>query len=234
QFKNANGNAPNTGGVTAGWNRLGNAVVNDAASSLSGSLAFSGSNASTPASVNPGAVVNAVATVADTNGTVQAIEFDGDGDGSYTGAGADSRAYTVPTKTGGDIVTPALSAAQLQRSINTATPGLRTVNARITDNGALDAADNIRRQLTFSQQLRVNALPVAQNTAAVTDEDTAVTVNLNGTDADNQPDPLAFDIVSAPPAAAGTLGAVSGNQVTFTPTANFNGTTTFTYLTRDG
>ena len=53
--------------------------MNDAASSLSGSLAFSGTQPSSPPSVNPGATVNATATVADTGGAVQVIEWDADG-----------------------------------------------------------------------------------------------------------------------------------------------------------
>ena len=232
RFANADNNFPNTGGVTAGWNRLGNAVVNEAASSLSGAMTFSGTSASTPPSVNPGGTVNAVAAVGDTNGTVQAIEWDGNGDNIYSGTGVDARGYTVPTKTGGDIVTPALSAAQLQKSMNTSTAGLFNVNARITDNGALDAADNIRRQLTFTGQLRVNAIPTASNVSATTAEDNAVAVTLGGVDTDSQPDPLTRSIVANP--TNGTLAAIAGNQVTYTPNANFNGVDTFTYKASDG
>ncbi len=232
QFKNANGTAPNIGGTTQGYWRLGNAVVNNAASSLSGSIDFSGASLSTPPSVNPNAVTNAVATTADTGGAVQAIEWDGNGDSIFSGSGPDTSAYTVPTKTGGDIVHPALSTAQLQKAMTTSTAGLFTVNARITDNGALDGADSIRRQLTFTGQLRVNAIPTASNVSATTAEDNATTITLGGVDTDNQPDPLTRSIVANP--THGTLDAVSGNQVTYTPNANFNGTDTFTYKASDG
>ncbi len=236
QLGNEDGSFPNAGNPTQGFVRLGNAVVNDSAlSSLSGSLSFSGSEPSTPPSVNPGTAVNAVAAVGDTGGTVQAIEWDNNGSGTYTATGGDTRFYTIPAKSGGDIVTPALDPlTQLRQTVNTSTAGLKTVNARITDNGALDAADNIRRQLEFGRQLRVNAIPTAANVSASTTEDHAVNITLGGIDTDNQPDPLIREIVAAPAPAQGSVGAVSGNQVTFTPTSNFNGIATFTYRVRDG
>jgi hypothetical protein len=229
QFGNENGNFDQVQAPTNGWWRLGNAIVNDAASSLSGSLGFSGVQPSSPPSVNPGGTVNATATVADTNGTVQVIEWDADNNGSF-----ERFEYSIPTKSGNVITHAALPAAKLTQSVNTASPGLRTVNAKITDNGALDAADNIRRQLTFSGQVRVNAVPTAGNVNVTTAEDTATTVTMAGSDSDNQPAALTYSIVSPPAPATGTLGTVSGNQVTFTPAANYNGPASFTYRVDDG
>jgi VCBS repeat-containing protein len=229
QLANENGSFPDVGGSSQGWWRIGNAAVNDAASSLSGSISLSGVQASSPPSVNPGAAVTATATAADAGGSVQAMEWDADGNGAY-----ERLEYTVPTLSGGDIVHPALSLAARQQAISTSAPGLKTVNVKVTDNGALDAADNIRRQLTVSQQLRVNAIPTAGNQSVSTNEDTAKLVSLTGNDSDNQPSPLTYNIVSAPPASAGSLSAISGNQVTFTPAPNFNGTTSFTYNATDG
>ncbi|HZN15666.1 MAG TPA: Ig-like domain-containing protein [Acidimicrobiales bacterium] len=234
QLGNENGSFPDTGAPTGGWYRLGNAVVNDAASSLVAAMSFSGVSPSSPPSVNPGAAVNAQATVGD-NGLntladeVQVIEWDADGDNAF-----ERREYTIPSVVGGDIVHPTPSAAMVTQAVTTATPGLKQVNAKITDNGALDAADSIRRQLTFGAQLRVNAIPTASNVPVTTAEDTAATITMVGNDTDNQPDPLTYTIVSGVPAAAGTLSAVSGNQVTFTPALNFNGTTSFTYRVEDG
>ena len=227
-------NYPNIGAPTNGWWRLGNAVVNDAASSLSDVITFPGANLSSPPSVNPGAVISAQAAVGDTGGVVQAIEWDGNGDGNYTGASPDSRHYTVPLKQSNVIVTPPLASSDLLQSVSTATPGLKPVSARITDNGAFDAADNVRRQLTVSANLRVNAIPVASNVSATTPEDTPTLVSLAAADSDSQPDPLVYDIVSPPNPAQGSLSAVTGNSVTFTPAANFNGISTFTYKARDG
>ncbi|MBA2282531.1 MAG: tandem-95 repeat protein [Acidimicrobiia bacterium] len=229
QLGNENGDFPNTGGI-GGWVRLGHAVVNDGAGALSASIAFPGANASSPPSVNAGAAISAVATAADAGGTVQVIEWDATSDGTF-----ERLEHTVPTVSGGDIVHPALTSGERTQSIATATPGLRTVQVRVTDNGALDAADNSRVSLTTSAQLRVNAIPTAGSFTTSTAEDTATTIDLLGSDADNQPNALAYDIVAAPPASAGSLGTVSSTgEVTFTPAANFNGSTSFTYRVRDG
>lgn len=157
------------------------------------------------------------------------IEWDADGDGSY-----ERFEHTTPFVSGGDIIHVPLTAAERTQAVDTTTPGLYPVRARLTDNGALDAADNSRRQLTVAGQLRVNAIPVAGDIATSTDEDTPVAITPAGSDADAQPEPLAYDIVTAPPASAGTLGAVSGGSVTFTPAPDFHGTTSFTYQARDG
>ena len=229
QLGNEDGNFPNTGGASGGWWRLGNAVVNDTATSLSGSLSFTGARPSSPPSVNVGDPVSAVATVADAGGAVQAIEWDADHNGSF-----ERFEFTVPAVVGGDIVHPNLTSSELTQSLSTATPGLRTTQARITDNGALDASDNIRRSLTFSGQLRVNAIPTATGSNLSTPEGTPLTVHLAASDADNQPQALAYDIVSSVPATAGTLSAVSGSSVTFTPAPGYSGSTSFTFRARDG
>ena len=113
----------------------------------------------------------------------------------------------MPSNTGGDIVHPALSGtpAKLTQSVNTATPGLKTVAAKFTDNGSLDAADQNRRQLTSSTQIRVNAVPVANN---------VTTSHQRGQRGHRQPRPattpttsrsrfLTYSLASAPPPVAG-------------------------------
>jgi photosystem II stability/assembly factor-like uncharacterized protein len=80
----------------------------------------------------------------------------------------------------------------------------------------------------------VNVAPSIISTQTITtNEDTPVTFNLNaGTDADN--DILAYIKVSDP--ASGVLKCDGGasRSCTYTPVANFNGTTTFTYKVNDG
>jgi hypothetical protein len=74
-------------------------------------------------------------------------------------------------------------------------------------------------------------LPATQTVAAT--EDTVKNFNLNaGTDVEGST--LSYAIVSAP--ATGTLTCTGGTSTacTYTPTANFNGVTTFTYKTNDG
>src|SRR5204863_7598132 len=65
----------------------------------------------------------------------------------------------------------------------------------------------------------VNDAPVANNGAATTPEDTQVEITLAASDIEN--DPLNFAIVQAP--LHGTLSAIAGNKVTYTPALNYNG-----------
>ena len=76
----------------------------------------------------------------------------------------------------------------------------------------------------------VNDPPVALNGSATTAEDIAVTITLGGSDVEGVT--LTYAVVNGP--AHGTLGAVNGNSVTYTPAANFNGTDTFTFRANDG
>jgi large repetitive protein len=76
----------------------------------------------------------------------------------------------------------------------------------------------------------VNTAPVASNGASTTAEDTSKEITLSATDADNNA--LAYSIVSGP--SNGTLGAISGNKVTYTPAANYNGSDSFTFRANDG
>jgi uncharacterized delta-60 repeat protein len=72
-------------------------------------------------------------------------------------------------------------------------------------------------------------VPVADSQSTTTNEDTAVSVILTGSDADG--DLLTYSIVSAP-----THGTLSGSGVnrTYTPTANFHGGDSFTFRVNDG
>ena len=74
-----------------------------------------------------------------------------------------------------------------------------------------------------------NTPPVANNQSVVTDEDTAVNIALSASDADG--DPLTYAVVSVP-----SHGALSGEapNLTYTPTANYNGPDSFTYKANDG
>jgi autotransporter-associated beta strand protein len=75
----------------------------------------------------------------------------------------------------------------------------------------------------------VNDVPVATAQTVTTTEDTALPITLTGTDADL--DTLTYTIVSPP--ASGTLSGTAPN-VTYTPAANFTGSTSFTFKVNDG
>jgi MYXO-CTERM domain-containing protein len=75
----------------------------------------------------------------------------------------------------------------------------------------------------------VNDAPVAQAVSATTNEDTPVAVALQATDVDG--DTLAYTVVSGP--AHGTLTGTPPD-LTYTPSANFHGTDSFTFQVNDG
>ncbi len=74
----------------------------------------------------------------------------------------------------------------------------------------------------------VNDAPVANDDSATTDEDTAVTIDVLANDSDVDDDTLTITSVSDGNA------AISGDQIVYTPTLNFNGIVTFTYTITDG
>jgi hypothetical protein len=76
----------------------------------------------------------------------------------------------------------------------------------------------------------VNDAPVASGQGVTTAEDTATPIVLTATDVD--PDLLTYTIVTGP--SNGTLSAVTGNNVTYTPAANSNDPDSFTFRANDG
>src|SRR5690606_11372905 len=105
--------------------------------------------------------------------------------------------------------------------------GVATLTYRATDSKG--AQSNIGT-VTITV-LPVNDAPVVSNISLTTAEDTAGTVTLAGTDIDG--DSLTYTIVAVPNASHGTV-TINGNQATFTPKPNWNGTTSFTYRASDG
>lgn len=77
----------------------------------------------------------------------------------------------------------------------------------------------------------VNDLPVASNQTLPTNEDVAVVVTMTGSDP-VEGSGLSYSINSGP--LQGSLGSVSGSNVTYTPGANFNGQDSFTFIVNDG
>jgi hypothetical protein len=75
----------------------------------------------------------------------------------------------------------------------------------------------------------VNDTPVTTNQAASTDEDTAVDITLTSSDVEG--DAVTYSIVNN--SSNGTT-SLSGDIVSYTPSANFNGTDTFTFKANDG
>jgi hypothetical protein len=74
-----------------------------------------------------------------------------------------------------------------------------------------------------------NSAPVATNVNGSGNEDATASVTLSATDANS--DPLTYSVVTQP--TNGTV-TVSGTTATYTPSANFNGSDSFTYKANDG
>ena len=75
----------------------------------------------------------------------------------------------------------------------------------------------------------VNDLPVANGQFVTTTEDTATAVTLSGSDIENSA--LSYVIVNGP--THGTLNGSGANR-SYTPTANYNGNDSFTFMVNDG
>ncbi len=75
----------------------------------------------------------------------------------------------------------------------------------------------------------IETAPVALSLETITDEDTAVHIELQATDANN--DALTFSVIDQP--ASGTLSGTAP-ALSYTPKADYNGDDTFTYQVSDG
>jgi len=97
-------------------------------------------------------------------------------------------------------------------------------------NGIDDDGDGlIDEDIAFDQPDPVNVPPAAYGFAASMAEDTSSTFVLSGFDPNN--DPLTYAVTSVP--SVGTLSQ-AGQEVTYTPPPQFNGTVSFTYRANDG
>jgi hypothetical protein len=76
----------------------------------------------------------------------------------------------------------------------------------------------------------VNDAPEASDVSVTTQEDSLINIDLSGSDIEG--DALTYSIVSG--ANHGTLGAISGNQIAYTPSADYHGDDSFTYKVSDG
>lgn len=117
-----------------------------------------------------------------------------------------------------------------------ATPWTLRLNPSYSQSGAykllLTATDNAGGSDTEEVTLvvkNVNRAPAANNQMVSVDEDTPLAIKLEGSDLDG--DSLSYTIVNQP--SNGKISG-SGQNVTYTPNLNFNGTDRFTFKVNDG
>lgn len=77
----------------------------------------------------------------------------------------------------------------------------------------------------------VNDLPIVENDTATTAEDTPVTIDVLANDSDVDNDDLSIAFISA---SNGDALVTTDQQITYTPTADFNGESTINYTVSDG
>lgn len=168
-----------------------------------------------------GALPHQDASDADTITPIQTADAFDDPDGdtlSYSAAGLPT-GLTIDANTGEITGTLDNSASQGGPGGD----GVYSVTVTATDPDGLTATQ------TFTYTIE-NPIPIAINDSASTLEDTPVTVDLLANDSD--PDLDALTLVSV--AASVGQATISGNQLVYTPPANFNGTASVTYTISDG
>lgn len=164
---------------------------------------------------SPETHADAATTDEDTPVTVDVVtnDTDVDGDSLTLASVADAAHGTVAIADGKAVFTPEANyngAASFSYVVNDGHGGTATGNVSITVNPVNDA-------------------PTVESQSAETNEDTAKSITLAGSDLDG--DSLTYNIVTPP--SHGTAN-VSGAGVTYTPDANFNGLDSFTFKSNDG
>lgn len=167
----------------------------------------------------PVAVAKSITTNEDTAGSVALSVVDPDV------AYGDSHTYELVSLSANG--TEVISGSTLTFTPSTNWNGSTSVTYRAKDEAGVYSAP-VTVSITVNP---VNDAPVADAKSMSTPEDTAGTVTLSGTDIDS-PAPSTFQVVTAPSAAHG-IASISGSTLTFTPSANWNGSTSLTYRTQD-
>jgi len=193
----------------------------------------------TTANIAPVANADTVTTAEDTPVTFNVRTNDSDANGGTLAV----------TQINGTALTTTSPVAITGGSISLGADGRLTFTPAANFNGTpsftYTLSDGQGGTATASVSLTVTAVndaPVAVNDSFTTVEDTAVTIAVRANDTDVDGDTLTVTQVNGAAITATTTVAVNGGVVSlnaagslvFTPTANFNGTPSFTYTVSDG
>ena len=159
------------------------------------------------------------------------------GDGAYQKltsgtVGHEGTVYTVAGSSGKRDTGGALNHPAMFFSIAVLGSVVLDVEGNRLDATFLESTGAVRDTFTILKGTTDNAPPLAVDDTAVTDEDTAVTIDILSNDSDPDGDSLSVASVTQP--AKGSAAITAGNSVTYTPSANLNGSDSFTYAASDG
>jgi hypothetical protein len=139
------------------------------------------------------------------------------------------------TDADGNPLTYSVVASPAHGTLSGTAPALTytpTANYNGADSFTFRANDGTVNSNTATVSITVNAVndaPVANAQSATTSQNVAAGVTLSATDADGNP--LTYTVVAGP--AHGSLSGTAPN-LTYTPTANYNGSDNFTFRVNDG
>jgi hypothetical protein len=136
----------------------------------------------------------------------------------------DLQALTLTAVTQGTSGSVSITGSQVTYTPAANFHGGDTFTYTVSD-GSLSSVGTVTVTITT-----VNDDPVAQDDAAITPEDTPVTVSVLGNDTDADGDSLTVVSLTQPASGA---ASTNGTTVTYTPAANASGTWAFTYTVRD-
>ena len=162
----------------------------------------------------PTATAASVTTAEDTAKVITLAGTDVDGD---------TLAYAIGATPGHGVVT--LSGNEATYTPATDYHGPDSFTFTVNDGTVTSAPATVTINVT-----PVNDKPLASGVTVATAEGQPVTIDLVGSDVDG--DTLTYAKATDP--AHGTLGPVTGNQVTYTPTAAYHGSDSFTFTVSDG
>jgi uncharacterized repeat protein (TIGR01451 family) len=170
----------------------------------------------------------------DASAVIDVLANDSPGPADEAGQTLTADAITAqPSHGSAVLITTGADAGKAEYTPNAGYNGLDNFSYRACDNGTSGGSADPKCQ-TATVNLTIlappNEPPVAASQLVKLDENSSKEITLATTDADG--DPLSYSIVDNPQ--NGTLSALSGNKVTYTPTADFSGTDFFSFKANDG
>ncbi len=220
---NCAGSGPNAGV----WWPIGTVDVNSTAAP---SIALS----STRVPNGPTTAIATIGTDADNadGGRPEYVEWDLDDNGSF-----ETTTLSSTTETGLVDELPGMAGLQVTKVVpSNRASGTYDFNARVVDNGAMAAADNLRRtSATATGTYQGNTPPVANNQTVTTESDASEAVTLTASDPVNGDSIASYNVTSQPPAGEGTVtpAGSGGAARNYNPSGTFAGPTSFQFTATD-